>query len=152
MENSYGNSKATLTRILEVALANKRASKDLQGMVGIKGAFVVNAAGDTVVSTVGTGFIVNPTATAGAFTIIPNEAFSYYLGASGMVFTPKATAANADAFELDFSSTVAASTSAVVCRIVSKVAPYAVAAPGGAGAVITFEIKGIYSDSIDNIE
>jgi len=143
---------ATLTKILESSLANTRAAWDLKGMVGVKGAFVVDAAGTAISDVVGTGFTVAADAlVAGAYIITLDEPFTYYLGSSGIVFTPKVTAANSDAFELDFSATTDASKTAVVCRIVAKAAPHAVMAPGGTGAVITFEIKGIYSDSIDNI-
>ena len=61
------SNKATLSKILENSLANVRAAKDLQGMVGIKGSFVSNAAGTAVSDVVGTGFTVAAVSgTAGA--------------------------------------------------------------------------------------
>jgi hypothetical protein len=145
------SNKATLSRILQNSLANQRAAKDLQGMIGVTGAFVSNAAGTAVSEVVGKGFTVAPhSVTAGAFVITLDVPFSYFLGAEGTIFVPKATAANGDIFELDFSATTEASKTAVVCRVVAKAAPHAVIAPG-ADAVIMFTIKGIYSDSISNI-
>jgi len=143
--------KAKLSKILEVALANTRAAKDLIGLVGVKGTFTVDATGLVISNVTGVNFTVAATATAGAFTITMKYPFTFFLGANGMVFAPKATAANGDAFALDFSATTAASCTVVTCRIVAKAAPFAVMAPGGSGAVVTFEIKGIRSSSVDNI-
>jgi hypothetical protein len=141
------SNKAKLSKILEVALANQRASKDLQGIIGIKGSFTFNAAGTAVSDVVGTGFEVEAVSgTAGAFRVYLDTKLENVLGVKALAFTEKLIGAASDDFEVDCSGwDMDVARPYVSFRCVAKATPFAVQAPG-ADCSINFEINGTYSD------
>lgn len=143
------SNKAKLGKILENSLANERAGRDLQGIIGIKGNFEMNAAGTAVSDVVGTGFtVVVDSVTAGAFHVYLDKAPSHILGVKGMIFVPKAVGDSSDAVEIDVAGwDVDDDGLFVTFRVVEKAATYDVTAPGD-DCRISFEINCTYSDEV----
>ncbi len=143
----FGSSKAKLGKILEVALANARAAKDLTGLVGVKGSFTFNAAGTAVSGVVGTGFEVEAVSgTAGAFRVYLTRRPKHILKTEAVAFVAKAVGAASDSFEVDCSGyDVDAVRPYVTFRCIAKAAPHAVMAPG-AICTVSFEINCTYSE------
>lgn len=142
----FGSSKAKLLTILETSLANRRAARDLTGIVGVKGSFTFNAAGTAVTAVVGTGFNVEAVSgTAGAFRVYLERRPTNVLGAKALAFVSKAIGAASDTFTVDVSGwDMDATVPYITFRCVAKTAPHAVMAPG-AICTVCFEINCTYS-------
>lgn len=147
--NLKSSNKAPLGKILESSLANEKAARNLQGMVGIKGSFTLNAAGTAISDVVGSGFRAAVDAvTAGAFHIYLDARPVNVLGAKAIVFTEKAVAVASDAFTVDVSGwDMDATIPYVTFRCVAKAAPHAVQAPG-ADCIVSFEINCTYEKDV----
>ena len=127
-------------------MANARAAKDLLGLIGLKGGFMMTTGTGAVSLVTGEGFTVEAdSAAVGAFKIYFKEGFCpveiYDIKISA--FTPKGASANGDDYMADISGwNLTAARPYVTGRLIDKTTLVV----GAETAIVGFNISGRYSD------